>query len=215
MEMQKTLYWWDQRRSRQLQQKAEEIREGLLQELFACRRSLELQLMDHPEISIQSLQSCLNHIEELHHSIEQLSYELSPPYIEESLPLAVQHLLEQWRMRHSVLSFETALPQSWQDDPARNQIVLAILDELLHLTVVEHQPEAPIYISLQADQTIGRLTVRITDSDSSALAAASREEHFHYLRRSFQLLAAGQCRMQTEGSTVAWYFSWRLHSMNA
>ena len=215
-EIHRALYWWNQRRSRQLQQKAEGIREGLLQELFCCRRSLELQLLDYPETSIQSLQSCLTKIEELHRAIEQLSYDLSPPYVDESLPLAVQHLLEQWRKHISKFNFEIELPSFWKDEPDRNQVILTTLDELLQLTLMENRLEKPIYVSLQADQNIGKLTVHITYSDPSALMASSRAtKHFKYLSRSFQLLAFGQCRSRKQGLTMTWSFRWQLHSVAA
>ena len=209
-EMQRALSWWNQRQSRQLQQKAEEIREGVLQELFSCRRSLELQLLDRPDTSIPGLRSCLAKIEELHHSIEQLSYDLSPPYVDESLPLAVQHLLQQWRIRNADLNFKLKLPSSWQQESDRNPIILAALDELLKLALIENRLEKPVYVNLQTDQNIGKLTVVITYSAPLPLSAA-KEKQLKYLSQCFQLLTGGQCRIKKQGLTMIGYFCWRAH----
>ncbi|NET08750.1 MAG: hypothetical protein F6K16_29450, partial [Symploca sp. SIO2B6] len=42
--------WWQQRQSDRLHRRAEQIREGIVQDLFAVRRTLELARVDHQPI---------------------------------------------------------------------------------------------------------------------------------------------------------------------
>lgn len=206
--------WWSQQRTRQLEQKAEEIREGLLQELFSCRRSLELHVRAHQGVSIENLEHCLSKLADLHYAVERLSYDLSPPYLEESLPLAVQHLLEQWREQRSKLSVELDLPSFWRGGLDCNRIVLAALDELLRLTLIENRREKVIHVGLQADGDMGELTVCITyckPSELMAVSGGNRAKQLKYLSHSFQLLASGQSGGRRQGLRMTWYFRWRLH----
>ena len=74
---QKALQWWFQRQSIHLSHEAEKIRDGLLQEAFTIRRSLELSLGENGYNSVTQSQDWLNKIEKFHNSLQQLSDRLS------------------------------------------------------------------------------------------------------------------------------------------
>lgn len=135
---QRALRWWERRRGFQLYCETERIRNGLLQESLAMRRSIELLLGDSCEISVESVRDWLTGIEKFHHSLGQLSDRLSPPYVEESLPLAIQYLLELWQTYNPKLNIQMELPGDWPDEPPEcSRVILIALDELLRITLSE------------------------------------------------------------------------------
>ncbi|MGB5975740.1 MAG: hypothetical protein WBG38_20610, partial [Nodosilinea sp.] len=79
------LRWWHRHQTRWLTGEADTIRNGLLQDLFAIRRQIELVTDDET--------AGLATVEQLYDALEQLGNRLSSPYLEESLPLALQHAL--------------------------------------------------------------------------------------------------------------------------
>ncbi len=132
----RALRWWERRRGFQLYCETERIRNGLLQESLAMRRSLELWLGDTHEISLEHVRGWLKGIEKFHHSLGQLSDRLSPPFVEESLPLAIQYLLELWQTYNPHLNIQMELPGDWQDEsPECSRVILIALDELLRITL--------------------------------------------------------------------------------
>jgi len=135
---QRALRWWERRRGFQLYCETERIRNGLLQESLAMRRSIELLLGDSCQISLQSVRDWLKGIETFHNSLGQLSDRLSPPYVEESLPLAIQYLLELWQTYNPKLNIQIELPGDWRDEsPECSRVILIALDELLRITLSE------------------------------------------------------------------------------
>ena len=94
------------------------------------RRSLEVSLIDNIELSTQRNQDWLKKIEKLHYSLEQLSDRLDPAYLEDSLPLASQYVVEAWQKCNPRLKIEMKWPAHWMHElPDRSLVVLRILDE--------------------------------------------------------------------------------------
>ena len=147
---QKALQWWQQKQSKQLSREAEKIRDGLLQESFTLRRILELSLLNEDLTSTQLNQDLLEKMEKFHQSLEQLSDRLSPAYIEDSLPLAIQCVVESWQTSNSNVKIEMELPAVWRQEPLdRSLLILKILDELLQMSSSELVTELSIHISLK------------------------------------------------------------------
>jgi hypothetical protein len=210
MEMQHALQWWFKRQSAQLLTESEQIHNGLLQEVFAIRRSLELSLVDETGVSPNQGQDWLNKAEKLHQSLEQLSDTLSPPFLAESLPLAMQCMLERLQ-NQSGLSLEATLPSRWSDASSeRNRIILMVLEELLKLALPKAAIEDTQRICLSADETTGELTVELTYPDLQTLTSLTQTKELKYLCCCFQCLAPGRCVCQKENLTVVWRFRWRL-----
>jgi hypothetical protein len=210
MEMQHALQWWFKRQSAQLLSESEQIHNGLLQDVFAIRRSLELSLVDEVGVSSNQGQDWLKKAEKLHESLEQLSDTLSPPFLAESLPLAMQCLLKRLRSQ-SGLKLEVTLPSHWSDDSIeRNRVILMVLDELLKLALPKAAIDATHQICLATDEAMGELTVKLTYPDLQALTSLTQTKELKYLCCCFQCLAPGRCVCQKENLTVIWRFRWRL-----
>jgi hypothetical protein len=208
--MQHALQWWFKRQSAQLSSESEQIHNGLLQEVFAIRRSLELSLIEETGVSLNQGHDWLHKAEKLHQSLEQLSDTLSPPFLSESLPLAMQCMLARQR-NQSGLNLEVTLPSQWNDASSeRNRIILMVLDELLKLALPKAAIEATQRIGLSADETTGELTVELTYPDLQTLTSLMQTKELKYLCCCFQCLAPGRCICQKENLTVIWRFRWRL-----
>jgi hypothetical protein len=205
---QRALQWWSQRQSIQLAHEAKKIRDGLLQESFTMRRSLELSLLEF-ELSTNRRQDWLKKIDKFHHSLEQLSDCLYPAYIEDSLPLAINCVVESWQTYNQRLKFETELPRHWRHEPPeRSLIILKVLDELIRIISSESLTEILIHISLKLQGKVGELMVHISYPDLTTLVFYSNLKDLEYLSQTFQFLTSGQCFRRRKDLTVAWYFRW-------
>jgi hypothetical protein len=210
---QRALQWWQQRQSGRLSCEAEKIRDGLLQESFTIRRSLELSLLNEDSTSTKLNQDLLKKTENLYHCLNQLSDRLSPAYIEDSLPLAIQCLVESWQRCNSNVQIEMDLPTVWKQEPRdRSLLILRILDELLKIMLSELVTELLIHISLKQQEKIGELIVHISYPDILTLDSHWRRKDLDYLSQTFQFLTSGQCFRRREELTVAWHFRWMTQS---
>lgn len=188
---------------------AEKIRDDLLQESFAIRRSLELAIGGDGSASTGISGDCLKTIENFHHSLQQLSDRLSPAYIEDSLPLAIQGVVEPWRTGNPRLKINMDLPAWWSHEPPeRSLVILKILDELLRITSSELLTDILINISLTLLGNIGELSVHISYPDTSTFDANSNQKELEYLSLTFEFLTSGQCCRRNKELTAAWYFRW-------
>ncbi len=209
---QRALQWWSQRQSRQLSSEAEKIREGLLQETFTLRRSLERSLLDDVDTSTKTGEDCLQQVEHFYHSLEQLSERLAPAYVEDSLPLAIQDLVESWRSRYSRLKVEIALPMDWSPEPIeRSLVILRVLDELLEITLSKLATDISLHITLKQQGNLGELIVQIAYPDVATLMSSLASEDLEYLSQTFSFLTSGQCFHCRNELSVAWYFRWEVH----
>jgi hypothetical protein len=206
---QQALQWWFFRQSLKLFLEAEKIRDGLLQESFTIRRNLELLPVDNLELSVNKTQECLTKTNNVHQSLAQLSDRLCPAYLEDSLPLAIESLLESWIASHPDLYFHIDMPSSWRNESAENSlIVLRALEELLSITLPEVLAQISVYISLKDLGNVGQMVVKITYPDISALGFYSNLPELGYLYESFRFLTSGKCFCRSKNISAAWYFRW-------
>lgn len=207
-EAQRALQWWYGRQSSQLCHQAEGIRNGLLQESFTVRRNLELALLEDGERSEQPQQEWLVKIDRLHHALRKLSDQLSPPYLDDSLPLAIQSVLESWKSRSLRYRFGWELPAEWRPEShERSRVVLMALDELLRLTFLDGSGGA-VAVQLHQRGDLGELSVQFSDLDRPTPPRSVAKE-LAYLKRAFRFLTFGECFCRHIDQTVVWYFRWR------
>jgi len=210
LEMQRALQWWFRRQSVQLMSESERIHNGLLQEVFAIRRSLELSLVNEASTSATQNQDWLTRTEKLHESLVQLSDVLSPPYLGESLPLAIQSLLQS-QARQSGINLKLALPNNWSEHSLeRDRMILDSLHELLTLSLPSAAIDGTHHVQLSSDGKMGELLVNLTCIDHATLTALTHSRDLGYLRRCFQCLTPGQCLCHTETLNIIWRFRWQL-----
>ena len=104
--IQQALQWWFYREFLKLFLESEKIRDDLLQESFTIRRDLDLLIIDNLNLSVTRIPAYIRKIDNFHHSLVQLSDRLCPIYIQDSLPLSIECLLEQWINSHPYLDFQ-------------------------------------------------------------------------------------------------------------
>lgn len=200
------MQWWNQQRSRHLQHQADQLRDQPLQEIFAIRRSLELIEFDSA-CCFNLRQDWLSKAEQIQRSIEQISHHLSPFYVEESLPLAIQYELANNKTFDSI---RLNLPIDWTDQSSEhNRIILAALRELLHLVPDSCSAQA-VCVQLKSKKRLAELVVQITNLDQKALAICRDRKELKYLAQSFRVLTSGWCLHRQQEQTITWYFYWQL-----
>ncbi len=222
--MEQAWQWWYDKQLRQLDCEASQIRDGLLQQSFVMRRNLELSLLNRKEFSSPIFQEWLTKLENLHSSLQELSDRLSPPYLSEGLPLAIQYLVQKWQTQQPSFQFKLQLPSNWLNkSAARNRIVLTCLEEILQITLArlkantftkpgsitqEIQQKVSILITLDKKQEQNQLKIQITYPDSASAIALQQYQEIKYLRQSFMLLTSGQCCYQCQQQMDEWCFRW-------
>lgn len=207
--IQQALQWWSSRQSLKLFLEAKTIRDGLLQESFTMRRSLDLLAQDNLNLTINNTQEYLKQADDFYHALVQLSDRLFPAYIQDSLPLAIECLLEPWLTSNSHISFHFDIPTDWRYEPAdRSLIVLRALEELLTLTLPGASTPSTIFISLKQQKYIGQLMVKITYPDQSTVIFYSTLRELDYLCESFRFLTSGKSFCHKNNLSIICYFYW-------
>ncbi|MBH8572916.1 hypothetical protein I8752_07775 [Nostocaceae cyanobacterium CENA369] len=207
--IQQALQWWHYRQSIKLFLEAEKIRDELLQEIFTIRCNLYLLKLENMSISSDKTQKYLDKIDNLHHSLVQLSDRLFPPFLQDSLPLAIQCLLERWLVSNPHIHFQSDMPLDWRYEPLeRGLIVLMSLEELLTIILSEILASVSIYFSLKQKENVGELKVQINYPDVSTFVFNSHIPEFKHLCETFRFLTSGKCLYRTQELRVTWYFIW-------
>jgi hypothetical protein len=200
----RALRWWSHRQSIKLFLEAEKIRDGLLQETFILRRSLDFLLVDNLDLSLPKTEEFIKEFDNFHYSLMQLSDRLFPTSLQDSLPSAIQCLLEQW-----AVYFDVDMPAQWQREPVgRSLIILRVLEELLTIALPETLTSVSIHISLKKLGNTAQLKVQINYPDISTLTLYSNLPELEYLCDSFQFLIVGKCFYRSKNLSLAWYFCW-------
>jgi hypothetical protein len=213
--MQQALQWWHRNRAAWLHAEAEQIRNGLLQESFVVRRALELSLTGDENLQ-DNQQKCLKKLEDFHHALEQVSDALSPPYVEDNLPLAIRQVIESQCSQPIQFEIETDLPSTWIHEPYElSRTILIALDELLSVTQSEDLAGVLRQISLKSQAEMRELRIQFDYPDRTTLKKHHHRKELDYLKQSFQVLTSGQCFSQQKALTVTWYFRWHLPKLRS
>lgn len=205
--------WWSKRQSMHLLQESHNIRDQLLQQSFTIRRRIERDLADSSSPSTENGQIWLNQLEQFNYSLESFSDRLVPAYSEDSLPLAIQYLVQSWKTRQPQLKFQLDLPVSWKQEPSeRNLIIVKILDELLRITLGETSTHDFIHIGLEQPSQVLSLKVNITYQNKANVVNLTHLKDLEYLCEIFQVLTSGKCEHYREDLKASWDFRWEPSS---
>lgn len=215
--LQKALQWWYRQHVLRLFDEAEAVRNGVLQDAFTLRRTLELSSVQHhaiPEelhstlIAGTDRQSLLKTLEELHASLKRFSDFLSPPYLEDSFPMAIDHLLKFYQQQHSNLPLELSIPENWQADAyEQSRVVWIAIDEMLRI-VLEICPVQSISACLIQNATAHQVVIKIFYSNCDRQNFHDELRELSYLRRSAQFLTAGSCTYHQDQKALIWSMCW-------
>ncbi|MEB3178461.1 MAG: hypothetical protein VKL59_05380 [Nostocaceae cyanobacterium] len=205
----KALQWWSQRQAQHLSVEAEKIRDGLLQENFSIRRNLEMAILDNAALSSESSEDYLQTMEQLYYSLKELSDRLSPEYIYDSLPLAIQGVLEPWLKRYPQLNLKIDTPINWRhESPDRSILIVRTLEELLKIILPDVLTNISIYFTLKLEGDMAELMVKVTYPDISTRISCSSSQDLEYLRETFQFLTPGKCCYIKQDLSLGCYFRW-------
>ncbi|MEY3255788.1 MAG: hypothetical protein RLZZ29_919 [Cyanobacteriota bacterium] len=173
--------------------------------------------LPHSESPSQSFNTSISEhikrVENFHHSLVGLSDRLFPIYIEESLPLSIQCLLDSCFLAHPHISVDFDMPSYWRKESAQfSLLTLRTLQELMSITVPTFSDPLSIYINLKDRKNIRELTLEIIYPDISTLLFYSGLPELKYLSSSWEFLISGKCFYHIvnykSNYKIAWFFCW-------
>ena len=209
--------WWHHRQTFQSNQTAESIRDGLLQQTFAFRRYLEKQALESStptdiDADAEKASQWLHHFQNFHHSLETLSDQLSPPFVADSLPHALQFILRNGQQPAALPPVKLDLPTSWnqsQSTPQQNQTVLSVLSTLLSLLLPENHSATQISVWLSQSDAVNVLVLKVKYSEQPLI---HNKAELQYLKEIFHSLTAGQLEIAHETLSIRICLSWQNSS---
>lgn len=212
LEMQKVMRWWYRKQLSSFNHQAEEIRNGVIQELFGIRRDLELRSMDEPALGKSfPYHRWIDRLEYVQQMLEALSYQWSPPFVEDSLVLAIHHAIAPWRDRYPSVSFRLLLATDWQHEmPEVNRMLITAIEELLRAAQLELETQNEVEVTLHRRARLGELVIRIQYTNEEVLKRVLYTKDVVYLREVFQALGLGWCVFTREAMSAVWTFQWKL-----
>ena len=202
--------WWQAQQTQQLHQQAESIREGLLQQAFAFRRYLESKptAPDATHSDPEQTARWLARLQAFYQSLENLSNELSPPFVADSLPLALQFVIKDWMRSHPNLTLDFNAPPDWPaKSPNRNQLVLSLVTALLTLFNPE-EDTAHLQVRLSQESERYTLELILQGADAQSHRAIVAQPETRHLKEIFHSLAAGQLEINQEDASLKCQLSW-------
>lgn len=206
--MERAIQWWYDRQSKQLTWEAERIRDCLLQESFAVRRSLELSLLRSHKSAIDPVLNWIEQFQIFHAYLKELSDRLSPPYLEEGLPLAIECLVQKWQLAKPNCKFQLKLTPQWrQNSSDRNRIVLTAVDGILELELSDLK-KVVIDLDLQQNARDNQLKITLERHTSHSALSSDKCRELKYLSQSFRILTSGTLLVRAQKSLVSYQLSW-------
>jgi hypothetical protein len=211
-QVRRAFQWWSGRQFRQQWLESDRIRNSVMQDLFALYRGIEISQLQGADTILQNSKIWLEQAGQIQRSLEQLSHHLSPLFLEDSLPLAIQATISDWqeKTQHSI---EVKMPSDWQANvQEQNQMILSTLVEILHM-ISSHQlsspdsVEYPIQICLAQRGNLAELLIQIEGAQSEGEAIVCSKEWI-YLRRCFHYLTGGKCTYRYKKDTLTWCLRW-------
>lgn len=230
--------WWYKKKREQWSSEANLIREQLLQESLAMRRSLELSSIKSNQFaachqhddwtstgytSVPTHQKYVEQLENFHSSLKELSDRLDPPYLNEGLPFALQYSVERWRERLPESQFKLNLPPFWQQKSSANDfMVFSILEDLLNIQKTNTLSNNLIAIDLEQNSSISskfnnqlkvmfvgeKATKSISDRDRLKEDTYGNRQELQDLQQIFEGLTSGSCSNISGENSDLWLFEW-------
>ncbi len=211
--MEQALKWWYNQQSRQLTQEATQIRDCLLQESCAMRRSLELCRIKPNSISLNSNHNWIERLEIFHTYLQELCDRLSPPYLEEGLPLAIEYLVKKWQIAQPDWQFQLQLTSQWRQQSFEdNRLILTTINELLRLELTDFVKKAFIFLDLQQNEQDNQLKIMVCPLKSDSVVSSDKSRDLKYLCQSFRVLTSGTWITQTHNNITTYCLKWSRES---
>jgi hypothetical protein len=154
-----------------MRQETDFLRNGVLQEIIAIRRRLEVScpLRHNSDMSVCEPQ--LADLSRLYSLLENFCDRLQSPFAQDSLPLALQHTLQPWQER---LNLQAQLPITWQAEPLEITQLLVLWLQALLPVLAENSPY-PCRYGLELERGRHPQTLTLTVNYGSAIAPTMRQ----------------------------------------
>ena len=201
------LRWWHQYQARKMNRTADCIRNGLMQELFAIRRQLEVSCQAEENADKFGCDLHLTNLEDLYNHLEHISHDLNSPFLD-SLPLALQHSVRPWCAQ---LPLTTELPSDWPSEPVETvNLLLAFADSFFRqiATVESVHKQCGLKLTRQAG-----------DRELICYAIGDKTWHDHNssintrmllpFLETFRLLTQGEYHQILQPQQVGWILRWQ------
>lgn len=204
------LQWWYERQSMELSEEAEVAKNGLLQESFFLRRSIELSNECLTSNSNKIKEKYLNSIEKLYDTVTELINHLSPAYVNESLPLAIQYLLSAWKTKVTSVSWVMKLPTDWvNESPMYCRVLLSVLNRLFRVILSQQEIPQQIKVSLVKQGDLNEVTVEFNYQDTLIVKNIRRIKELNYINRVFCILISGKFDYYQKDEVLICRFHWK------
>ena len=195
-----------------LHQEADFIRNGVLQDLFAIRRQLELSCHPQSDAKMFSYNNHLAELKRIYTLLENCSNRLAGPYLQDSLPLALQHIVQPWLEK---IHLKTEFPAAWESEPVEQTRLLTLLTDSLcrHLATASPKPHR-CNMTLQSQGAFKKLTFHAQYEDflaSSLIDQASRQ--LKPFLETFHIFTQGDYSQDFQPYSLTWVLCWntQLH----
>ncbi len=209
----RVLQWHYTKQSDGLIIQSEAVREQFFQKAFALRRSIELCSVSAPEGLKTQLDHCLDLTKDFSTFLEQVSDELSVPFLNESLPLALQYLLKRWVSGISDIELTLELPSQWPLQGAdKHRLVLWCVSECLLAWQAQLSQTSPKAIQLALYQTdcMAKLQLSFSGRVLQKPNDTPVMSELKNIQQIFQLIMPGRCRVTFKSWALECHFSWSL-----
>ena len=137
------LQWWHQQQLQARRTEADSIRNGLMQEVFAMRRQLEVAVQPAAKdvSAVTASRVHLAELERIYSALEEISNRLDFPFSQDSLPLALRHRLKPWQRS---LQINMDFSHDWPDEPTvHTQLLLFLTSSLCQrLNAIDPLPQS-------------------------------------------------------------------------
>lgn len=217
--------WWQQQQACQQHRSAESIRDGLLQQTFGLTRYLEglsqaacsetisghptEHSADRPESYSKLTDTWVARSRSLYQSLEALSNDLSPPFVEDSLSLALQLAIKDWNQSRPELTIRYHLPSEWIDNsPADNRRILPLVMTLLTVLIPKNSSGQQLEVTLNKkvtphDSQTCQLTFKLTCNLQTQQQPSIQGVELMHLKEIFHSLVTGRLDIsKAEGSLI-------------
>jgi hypothetical protein len=200
--------WWQDCWLRDAAHQEEMIRDGVLQEIFSLRRGLELSSLAGLSPPSSEMTVWIDQLELLYQNLDRLGDRLHPPYLEDSLDLALQHMIGRWIDKYPGITLSIQHPRCLEPStPGFNRVLLFAVEQLLLLFPrVQDMIKVRVLLTEKDTLSILRLTLELTQQNLAHLDSVLQE--IEYLQIVFPVLVDGYLIHFSSPTLLSCEFSW-------
>jgi hypothetical protein len=191
-----------------MRQETDFLRNGVLQEIIAIRRRLEVTCPRGPHSELSACEPHLADLNRLYSLLENFCDRLQSPFSSDSLPLALQHTVQPWQAR---LYLQAHLPTTWPTEPLELTQLLVLWLKALLPVLAENFPY-PVATTLSLNETDNLKTLTFTADYGVAIAPEMRqsiEQTVQPFLKTFCLFTEATCDVVFQANQFSLKLGWQ------